>query len=91
MDEETRERYLAAFRSLWSGRGFTCDLTHDSPSEAPILQPTLILRGAHDRPVPPAHAARLAALAQNHDSSRSMPSRTSSGLDGPPRRSGTED
>ena len=67
MDEETRDRYLAAFRSLWSGRGFACDLTHDSPSEEPIVQPTLILRGAHDKPVPPAHAARLATLAPNHD------------------------
>ena len=67
MDEETRDRYLAAFRSLWSGRGFACDLTHDSPSDAPILQPTLILRGAHDRPVPPRHAARLAALAPHHE------------------------
>ena len=63
MDEETRDRYLAAFRSLWSGRGFACDLTHDSPSDAPIHQPTLILRGMHDRPVPPEHAPRLAALA----------------------------
>ena len=61
MDEETRDRYLAAFRSLWSGRGFACDLTHDSPSDAPILRPTLILRG------PPAHAARLAALAPHHE------------------------
>ena len=67
MDDETRDRYLAAFRSLWSGRGFACDLGHDSPSDAPILQPTLILRGAHDRPVPPAHAARLAALAPHHE------------------------
>jgi pimeloyl-ACP methyl ester carboxylesterase len=67
MDAETRNQYLAAFRSLWSGRGFACDLTHDSPSEEPILQPTLILRGAHDRPVPPAHAARLAALAPDHE------------------------
>ena len=66
MDDETRDGYVAAFRSLWSGRGFVCDLSHDSPSEAPIIQPTLILRGAHDRAVPPAHAARLAALAPNH-------------------------
>lgn len=66
MDDETRDHYLAAFRSLWSGRGFACDLGHDSPSDAPILQPTLILRGAHDRPVPRAHAARLAALAPHH-------------------------
>ena len=67
MDDETRDRYLAAFRSLWSGRGFACDLTHESPSDAPIPQPTLILRGAHDRPVPRAHAARLAALAPHHE------------------------
>lgn len=67
MDDVTRDRYLAAFGSLWSGRGFACDLSHDSPSDAPILQPTLILRGAHDRAVPPAHAARLAALAPHHE------------------------
>ena len=67
MDDKTREQYLAAFRSLWSGRGFVCDLGHDSPSAAPITQPTLILRGAHDRPVPPAHATRLAALAPDHE------------------------
>jgi pimeloyl-ACP methyl ester carboxylesterase len=67
MDDVTRDRYLAAFGSLRSGHGFACDLTHDSPSEAPILQPTLILRGAHDRAVPPGHAARLAALAAHHD------------------------
>ena len=66
MDVKTRDRYVSAFASLWSGRGFVCDLSHDSPSEAPIIQPTLILRGAHDRAVPPAHAARLAALAPNH-------------------------
>ena len=67
MDDETRDAYVAAFRSLWSGHGFACDLGHDSPSDAPILQPTLILRGAHDKPVPPAHAARLAALAPQHE------------------------
>jgi pimeloyl-ACP methyl ester carboxylesterase len=67
MDDETRDRYVAAFRSLWSGRGFTCDLGHDSPSDAPIAQRTLILRGAHDRAVAPAHAARLAALAPQHE------------------------
>lgn len=66
LDDETRDRYLAMFRSLWSGRGFACDLTHDSPSDAPIPHPTLILRGAHDRAVPLAHAARLAALAPDH-------------------------
>jgi len=67
MDELTRDRYLAAFGSLSSGRGFACDLSHDSPSDAPILQSTLILRGAHDRAVPPGHAARLAALAPHHE------------------------
>jgi hypothetical protein len=67
MSDETRDDYLAAFRSLWSGRGFVSDLSHDSPSDDPILQPTLILRGAHDRPVPPAHAARLASLAPDHE------------------------
>jgi pimeloyl-ACP methyl ester carboxylesterase len=67
MDDLTRDRYLAAFGSLWSGRGFACDLTHDSPSDAPIPQPTLILCGVHDRAVPLAHAARLAALAPHHE------------------------
>jgi pimeloyl-ACP methyl ester carboxylesterase len=67
MDDLTRDRYLAAFASLWSGRGFACDLGHDSASDAPILQPALILRGAHDRAVPPGHAARLAALAPDHE------------------------
>ncbi len=43
MDDETRDGYLAAIRSLWSGRGLVCDLGHDSPSEAPIIEPTLIL------------------------------------------------
>ena len=38
-----------------------------SPSDAPILQPTLILRGAHDRAVSPGHASRLAALAPHHE------------------------
>jgi pimeloyl-ACP methyl ester carboxylesterase len=67
LNEETRSLHLAAYRSLWSGRGFACDLIHDSPSDAPILRPTLILRGAHDRAVPPIHAARLAALAPQHE------------------------
>jgi pimeloyl-ACP methyl ester carboxylesterase len=67
MDHETRQKHLAAFRSLWSGRGFACDLTHESPSDAPIPQQALILRGAHDRSVPHAHAARLAALAPHHE------------------------
>jgi pimeloyl-ACP methyl ester carboxylesterase len=67
MDEQTRDSYLAALRSLWSGHGFACDLSHDSPSDAPIRQPTLILRGAHDRAVPSAHATRIAALAPDHE------------------------
>jgi pimeloyl-ACP methyl ester carboxylesterase len=66
MDEETRQHYLDVFRSLWSGRGFACDLGHDSPSPAPILQPTLVLFGAHDPSVPPEHSARLTALAPDH-------------------------
>jgi len=66
MDEETRQQYLAVFRSLWSGRGFACDLGHDSPSPAPIPQPTLVLFGAHDPSVPPEHAARLTALTPDH-------------------------
>jgi pimeloyl-ACP methyl ester carboxylesterase len=67
MSDETRQCNLATFRSLWSGGGFACDLSHDSPSDAPILRPTLILRGSHDRAVPPAHATRLAALAVQHE------------------------
>ncbi|MGH3452431.1 MAG: hypothetical protein ACRDQW_17370 [Haloechinothrix sp.] len=66
MTEETRQRYLTVFRSLWSGSGFVCDLEHDSPSPAPIPQPTLILFGAHDPSVPPEHAARLTGLAPDH-------------------------
>lgn len=64
MTEETRQRYLTVFRSLWSGRGFVCE--HDSPSPAPIPQPTLILFGAHDPSVPPEHDARLTGLAPDH-------------------------
>jgi pimeloyl-ACP methyl ester carboxylesterase len=67
MDDETRGLYLAAFRSLWSGRGFVCDLGHDSRSNGPILRPTLILRGINDRAVPPGHASRLVALAPQHE------------------------
>jgi pimeloyl-ACP methyl ester carboxylesterase len=66
MTEETRHQYVAVFRSLWSGRGFACDLGHDSPSLAPIPQPTLVLFGAHDPSVPPEHAARLVRLAPDH-------------------------
>jgi pimeloyl-ACP methyl ester carboxylesterase len=67
MDAVTRRQYVAALASLSSGTGFLCDLTHDSPSPAPIGQPTLILHGAHDRAVRPAHADRLAALAKLHE------------------------
>ncbi len=66
MNEETRHQYVAVFRTLWSGRGFVCDLEHDSPSPAPIPQPTLVLFGAHDPSVPPEHAARLTGLAPDH-------------------------
>jgi pimeloyl-ACP methyl ester carboxylesterase len=66
MNDETRQQYLAVFRSLWSGRGFVCDLGHDSPSPAPIPQPTLVMFGAHDPSVPPEHAARLTGLAPDH-------------------------
>ena len=67
MDRMTRERYLAAYRSLWSGQGFLCDLKHDSPSNLPLRQPALILFGAHDPSVPSAHVHRLARLCSDHE------------------------
>jgi pimeloyl-ACP methyl ester carboxylesterase len=67
MDPTTRDRYVAAYRSLWSGRGFVCDLDHDSPSTLPLKQPALILSGAHDPSVPAAHADRLARLCPDHE------------------------
>ena len=67
MDPTTRERYLAAYRSLWSGRGFVCDLEHDSPSTLPLGQPALILSGAFDRSVQSAHSDRLARLFPDHE------------------------
>jgi pimeloyl-ACP methyl ester carboxylesterase len=67
MDPATRERYLDAYRSLWSGRGFRCDLEHDSSSTLPLSQPALILSGAHDRSVPSAHVDRLARLCLDHE------------------------
>jgi pimeloyl-ACP methyl ester carboxylesterase len=67
MDPTTRERYLAAYRSLWSGQGFRCDLMHDSPSTLPLRQPALILSGAHDRSVPSIHVDRLARLCADHE------------------------
>lgn len=67
MDPTTRERYLATYRSLWSGQGFLCDLKHDSPSSLPLKQPALVLSGAHDPSVPSAHVARLARLCPDHE------------------------
>jgi len=67
MDKTTRERYLAAYRSLWSGQGFLCDLKHDSPSNLPLRQPALILSGAYDPSVPSAHVDRLARLCSDHE------------------------
>jgi pimeloyl-ACP methyl ester carboxylesterase len=67
MDPATRERYLAAYRSLWSGQGFVCDLGHDSPSTIPLGQPALILSGAYDRSVSSAHRDRLARVFPNHE------------------------
>lgn len=67
MDAATRDRYLDAYRSLWSGKGFLCDLEHVSPSDEPIDQPVLIMRGTNDPSVPGAHAARLEALCRHHE------------------------
>lgn len=67
MDAPTYSRYVEAYRSLWSGRGFLCDLNHVSPSAEPIEQPSLIFRGTNDPSVPRAHAARLEELCRNHE------------------------
>ena len=67
MDPTTRDRYLAAYRSLWSGEGFRCDLEHNSPSTLPLGQPALILSSPYDRSVPSAHADRLARLCTDHE------------------------
>jgi pimeloyl-ACP methyl ester carboxylesterase len=67
MDNATRRRYLAVYRSLSSGKGYLCDLEHESPSAASISQPALILSGANDRSVPAAHADRLARLCPNRE------------------------
>jgi pimeloyl-ACP methyl ester carboxylesterase len=67
MEPATREQYLDAYRSLWSGRGFWCDLGHDSPSTLPLSQPALILSGAHDRSVSSANVDRLARLCPDHE------------------------
>jgi pimeloyl-ACP methyl ester carboxylesterase len=67
MDGATRERYVEVYRSLWSGRGFQCDLQHASPSNEPIDQPALIMRSTNDRSVPRTHAARLQALCRDHE------------------------
>ena len=65
MSPETRRQFVDAYRSLWSGQGFRCDLEHDSPSEEPIVQPALIMRGINDPSVPAAHAARLGSLCRD--------------------------
>ena len=67
MDAATRARYVEAYRSLWSGQGFLCDLEHSSPSDEPIDQPALIMRGTHDPSVPRAHTTRLEALCRHHE------------------------
>jgi pimeloyl-ACP methyl ester carboxylesterase len=67
MDEPTRRRYLDMYGSLWSGKGFVCDLEHTSPGDDPIQQPALIIRGTNDSSVPAEHAARLAALCRSHE------------------------
>jgi pimeloyl-ACP methyl ester carboxylesterase len=67
MDPATRERYLAAYRSLWSGQGFVCAREHDSQTTLPLRQAALILSGAHDPSVPSTHADRLARLCPDHE------------------------
>ncbi len=67
MDAAPRKRYAEAYRSLWSGQGFLCDLDHESPSHEPIDQPVLIMRGTNDPSVPRVHAARLEALCRHHE------------------------
>jgi pimeloyl-ACP methyl ester carboxylesterase len=67
MEGPVRQQYVEAYRSLWSGRGFVCDLGHTSPADDPIEQPVLIVRGTNDPAVPAAHAARLAALCRSHE------------------------
>jgi pimeloyl-ACP methyl ester carboxylesterase len=62
LDPATRAQFVAAYRSLWSGRGFGCDLQHESSSSEPIPQPALIIRSLHDPSVPAEHASRLASL-----------------------------
>jgi pimeloyl-ACP methyl ester carboxylesterase len=79
MDPATRERYVAAYRSLWSGRGFVCDLEHDSPSTLPLRQQALILSGAHDPSVRSAHVDRLAMLCPDHERIEVEAERISSG------------
>jgi pimeloyl-ACP methyl ester carboxylesterase len=90
MDPATRGRYLAAYRSLWSGQGFSCDLGHDSPATLPLGQPALILSGANDRSVPSDHGDRLARLFPDHERSSSRRRRTSFGSAGRQTRSGTD-
>ena len=67
MDDETRDQLPGGVPFTLVGSRLCLRSHPRQPSDAPIPQPTLILRGAHDRPVPPAHAARLAALAPHHE------------------------
>ena len=65
MDAVTLETYIDVYRTLWSGRGFVCDLGHRSDSSESIGQPALIMSSANDPSVPAQHVARLAALCSN--------------------------
>jgi pimeloyl-ACP methyl ester carboxylesterase len=67
LDPAVRQQFLEMYQSLWSGRGFACDLRHESPADDPIEQPALIIRGLNDSSVPAEHAARLAALCHSHE------------------------
>lgn len=67
MDEPVRRQFLEVYRSLWSGRGFVLDLDHRSPSDDPIEQPALIIRGTNDPSVPAAHTERLVALCRSRE------------------------
>jgi pimeloyl-ACP methyl ester carboxylesterase len=67
MNPATRRQHVEMYRSLWSGRGFRCDLGHESPSDEPLDKPALIMRGVNDPSVPAAHAARLRSLFPTHE------------------------
>src|SRR3989442_949379 len=57
---------VVAFRSLWSGEGFICDLDQKSEGRRQLTRPVLILDGRHDRETPPHHVERLVALCQTN-------------------------